>query len=91
MHQKIIFTNSKEKSDFLTVSPKNFRIGRYNLEYLDYTINFKKKLELSDFEGISFLDHFSFNEISTWWLMHERFFYTIQPIINFIVFFENFL
>jgi len=44
MITKIIFGNSKIKSDFLTISPDNFKMGIYNFEYLDYTLNFKKEL-----------------------------------------------
>ena len=91
MHQKIIFTNSKEKSDFLTISPNDFIAGIHNFEYLDHSINYKKSLEKSNFKDISFLEHFNFNDISVWWLIHERFFYAIQPIINFILLFELFL
>jgi len=88
---KIIFGNYKSKSDFLVVSPKDFRMGIKNFEYVNYTSNFKKELEKSNFQGISFLEHFSFNDISIWWLIHEIFFYQIQPYINFIISFEKFL
>ncbi len=91
MKKKIIFSNSNEKSNFLIISPSDFKVGIHNFKYLDYTINYKKNLEKSIFKGIPFLDHFSFNEISTWWLIHERFFYAIQPHINFILLFELFL
>ena len=91
MITKIIFGNSKIKSDFLTISPDNFKMGVYNFEYLDYTLNFKKELEKSIFQNISFLDHFIFDEFSVWWLIHEKFFYAIQPYINFIILFEKFL
>ena len=77
MHQKIIFTNSKEKSNFITISPDDFIAGIHNFEYLNYSINYKKSLEKSNFKDISFLEHFNFNDISTWWLIHERFFYII--------------
>ena len=90
MHQKIIFTNSKEKSNFLTISPDDFIAGIHNFEYLDHSINYKKSLEKSNFKDISFLEHFNFNDISVWWLIHERFFYAIQPNINFILLFELF-
>ena len=91
MTKKIIFGNSQIKSNFLTVSPENFKVGDYTFNYLNYTLKFKKQLETSDFQGISFLEHFNFDGISVWWLIHERFFYTIRQYINFIVLFEDFL
>jgi hypothetical protein len=91
MIKKVIFGNPDLKSNFLVVSPENFKIGIYNFEYVDYVLNFKRELEKSDFQGISFLENFIFDDISAWWLIHERFFYAIQPQINFIILFENFL
>lgn len=91
MTKKIIFSNSETQSDFLTVSPDDFKIGIYNFEYLDHVLNFKRELEKSIFQGIPFLENFLFQEFSVWWLIHERFFYTIQPCINFIILFEKFL
>jgi hypothetical protein len=91
MKKKIIFSNSNEKSNCLTISPNDFISGIHNFEYLNYSINYKKSLEKSTFKDIPFLEHFSFNDISTWWLIHEKFFYVIQPNINFILLFELFL
>tara|TARA_B110000495_G_scaffold185212_1_gene182823 strand:+ start:1928 stop:3766 length:1839 start_codon:yes stop_codon:yes gene_type:complete len=91
MKKKIIFSDSNEKSNCLTVSPNDFIAGIHNFEYIDYSKNYKKCLEKSVFQGISFLEHFNFNGISIWWLIHERFYYAIQPNINFILLFEFFL
>ena len=88
MHQKIIFTNSKEKSNFITISPDDFIAGIHNFEYLNYSINYKKSLEKSNFKDISFLEHFNFNDNSTWWLIHERFFYAIHNFFPTIAWFR---
>ena len=88
---KFIFTTPDNQSDSYIISPKNFRIGIHNFEFNNFTQNFKKKLETSYFQGTPFLENFSFNEISTWWLFHERFFYTVKPYIDFIVLFERFI
>ena len=88
VNNEFIFSNYSTSNSI--ISPKNFKIGIYNFDFLDYTLNFKKQLESTNFQDKSFLEHFEFNNFSTWWFIHERFFYSIQPIINFIVLFESF-